>query len=64
MLIWFQKSGKNIICAKKIVIGILLHVVNGKYHKPLANIIDDSVITCGEIKETTKAVSTNFSKKK
>ena len=34
---------------------------NGKY---LGNIIDDSAITCGEVRETTKAVSNNFNEKK
>ena len=40
----------NIVCVKKNVFGILLHVVvnNGKY---LANIIDASVITCHEVIE-------------
>ena len=32
--------------------------------KQLGNTIDDSVITCGEVRETTKAVSTNFNEKK
>ena len=34
---------------------------NGKY---LGNIIDDSVVTCGEVRETTKTVSNNFNEKK
>ena len=33
---------------------------NGKY---LANIIDDSVITCDEIIEDTKSIPTNFNEK-
>ena len=44
-------SAKTMIYVKKIIFEILLHEVvvhieNGKY---LANIIDDSVITCDEI---------------
>ena len=62
-------SVKNIIYVKKIIFGILLHVVkkflvcseNGKY---LASIMDDSVITCDEIIEETKTVPTNFNEKK
>ena len=34
---------------------------SGKY---LASIIDDSVVMCGEIKEETKTVPTNFNEKK
>ena len=34
---------------------------NGKY---LANIIDYSVVTCDEIIEETKTISTNFNEKK
>ena len=53
--------------AKKVIFGILLHVVvkNGKY---LASIIDDSVITCDEIiesfNEEIKTIPTNFNEKK
>ena len=48
---------------KKIIFGILLHAVvkNDKY---LANITDDSVITCDEIAEETKNVLINFNEKK
>ena len=50
-------SIKNIIYVKKIIFGILLH-------KYLANVIDDSVITCNEIiEEETKTVTTNFNEK-
>ena len=40
---------KNIVYVKKIIFGILLHVV-----VKMVNIIDDSVITCDEIIEETK----------
>ena len=55
------KIKKNIMCAKKILFGILLHVV--------AKIIDDSVITCDGIINKTrtvgvKTVPTNFNEKK
>ena len=52
---------KNIMCVKKIIFGILLHVENDKY---LASIIDDLVMTCDEIIDKTKTVSTNFNEKK
>ena len=39
------------MCVKKIIFGILLN--EGKY---LSSIIDDSVITCDEIIETTKTL--------
>ena len=54
-------SVKNIY-VKKIICGILLHVVckNNKY---LASIIDDSMITCGDIIEETKTIPANFNEK-
>ena len=48
------KIKKTQDCAKKIIFGILLHVVAHCKYK--ANIIDDSVITYDEITEMTKTV--------
>ena len=44
--------------AKKIILEILLHVLNGKY---LASTIDDSVIRCNEFMNGSDSVSTNVS---
>ena len=52
-------SVKNIIYAKTIIFGILLHVAV----KHLASIIDDSVIMFDEIMEETKTAPTYFNKK-
>ena len=46
---------KNIVCAKKIIFGILLHVV-----EKMESIIDNSVITCDEMINTTKTVPANY----
>ena len=49
-------SVKNVMYVKKIIFGILLHVIvkNGKY---LASIMDDSAIMCDEfIGRTTKQI--------
>ena len=60
------KIKTNIVSAKKIICGILLHVVNIKYtnSKYVGSIIDDSVITCDETIEETKAISISFSEKR
>ena len=60
------KMKTNIVCAKKIICGILLHVVNIKYtnSKYVGSIIEDSVITCDETIEETKRVSTSFNEKR
>ena len=53
-----QKSEKkNIVCAKKITFGILVHILvkNDKY---LEIVTGDSVITCDEIIEVNKTVPT------
>ena len=48
---------KNIVCAKKITFGILVHILvkNDKY---LEIVTGDSVITCDEIIEVNKTVPT------
>ena len=48
---------KNIVCAKKIAFGILVHILvkNDKY---LEIVTGDSVITCDEIIEGNKTVPT------
>ena len=53
-------SAKN-ICVKKILFRILVHVFV-KIEKYLASIMDDSVITCDEIREET--ITTNLMKRK
>ena len=56
------KIRKIIICAKRIIFTILLHVVVKMIN--VRSIIDDTVITCGDIIEETKTVSKNFDIKK
>ena len=53
------KPLKSIMLAKKIIFGILLHVLvkNGKY---LGSIIDDSVIMCGETIKGTRTIPTKI----
>ena len=53
------KPSKSIMLAKKIIFGILLHVLvkNGKY---LGSIIDDLVITCGETIKGTRTILTKI----
>ena len=53
---------KNNISAKNIIFGLLLHVI-AKNDKYLASTIDDSVIMCNEIRNTTKTIPTNFNEK-
>ena len=55
-------STENIIYGKRIIFGIVLHVVP-KNVKQLASITDDSVITCDKIIEEKKTIPTNFNKK-
>ena len=47
------KIPKNIISAKNIIFGFLLHIV-AKSDRHLVSFIDDSVITCDETIETAK----------
>ena len=60
-------SVKNVMYMKKIMFGILLHVV-AKMEKYLASIMDDSAIMCDEViqsyDEETKTIPTNFNEKK
>ena len=51
------KNGKNIMCAKKIMFRILLHVIM-KMTKYLRSFIYDSMTACDEIIESTKTVPT------
>ena len=44
---------KNMVCARKIIFGSLVHVLNGVY---LESIIDDSLVTCDEIIATIKTI--------
>ena len=62
IMINVDASMKNIYL-KKIMFGILLHVV-GKMDNYLANIMYDSVIMWDEIIEETKPIPTNFNEKK
>ena len=55
-------SVKNVMYVKKIMFGILLHVII-KMETYLASIMDDSVIICAEIIETYDE-ETNFNEKK
>ena len=52
------KIQKNIMCSKKVIFEMLQKLQNCKNVQYLASIIDDSVITCDEIIETTKTVPT------
>ena len=59
----FDAIAKTSYMWKKIIFGVLLHVVaeHGKY---LASIIDDPVITCDEIIEAVaKSYQRNFNEK-
>ena len=58
------KIRKNIIYAKKIIFGILLHVVANMVNTEQASIIHDSVTTSDEIIDTNKTVPTNFNEKR
>ena len=60
MMINADASVKNITYVKKIIFGILLHGKYCKKGKYLASAIGNLVITCDEIVEETKTVSTNF----
>ena len=62
IMINVDASMKNIYL-KKIMFGILLHVV-AKMDNYLANIMYDSVIMWDEIIEETKPIPTNFNEKK
>ena len=54
------KIKKNIVCTKKIIFGILLHLVT-----KMSNIIDNSVIACDEIIDAgeSKTIPQNLMKK-
>ena len=55
------KIQKHSLCKKYYIWNLAIcSFKNGKY---LASFIDDSVITCDEIIEETKTISTNFNKK-
>ena len=59
----FDAIAKTSYMWKKIISGILLHVV-AKHGKYLASIIDDPVITCDEIIEAVaKSYQRNFNEK-
>ena len=59
----FHAIAKTPYMWKKIIFGILLHVV-AKHGKYLASIIDDSVITCYEIIEAVaRSYQRNFNEK-
>ena len=56
-------ESKKIIFVKKIVFGILLHVI-AKIVKHLANVMDDLVIMCNEIIDVDVEISCTTKKQK
>ena len=54
-------SKTSYMCKRLYWESCFMYYKNDKY---LASIIDNSVVTCDEIEEETKTVTTNFNKKK